>query len=55
MSRGAQDAMQNDKTVLFGLVSDKRKPRKSKPFTFMWNLKYGTNEHINKTEIDSQT
>ena len=23
--------------------------------TFMWNLKYGTNEHIYKTETDSQT
>ena len=23
--------------------------------TYMWNLKYGTNEHIYKTETDSQT
>ena len=23
--------------------------------TYMWNLKYDTNEHIYKTEIDSQT
>ena len=23
--------------------------------TYMWNLKYGTNEPIYKTEIDSQT
>ena len=23
--------------------------------TYMWNLKYGTNEHIYKTEMDSQT
>ena len=22
---------------------------------YMWNLKYGTNEHIYKTEMDSQT
>ena len=22
--------------------------------TYMWNLKYGTNEHIHKTQIDSQ-
>jgi len=23
--------------------------------TYMWNLKYGTNEHIYNTETDSQT
>ena len=23
--------------------------------TYMWNLKYGTNEHIYRTETDSQT
>ena len=23
--------------------------------TYMWNLKYDTNEHINKTETDTQT
>ena len=23
--------------------------------TYLWNLKYGTNEPIHKTEIDSQT
>ena len=24
-------------------------------FTYMWNLKYDTNEHICKTKTDSQT
>ena len=24
-------------------------------FTYMWNLKYDTNEHIYKTETDSET
>ena len=35
----------------------KSEPERQTPYdiTYMWNLKYDTNEHIYKTETDSQT
>ena len=33
----------------------KRERQVSSDIAYMWDLKYDTNEHIYKTEIDSQT
>ena len=32
-----------------------KEKEKCRMISHMWNLKYGTNEHIYKTQIDSQT
>ena len=36
-------------------LSKSERERQIYDITYMWNLKYGTNEHIYKTETDSYT
>ena len=36
-------------------VNQKEKDKNPYDFTYMWNIKYDTNESICKTETDSQT
>ena len=40
--------------IILSKVSKKEKD-KYHDITYMWNLKYDTNEHIYETETDSQT
>ena len=41
--------------IILSEVSQKKKRQISYGITYMWNLKYDTNELIYKTETDSQT
>ena len=41
--------------IIVSEVSQKEKDKYHMIITYMWNLKYGTNEPIYKTETDSQT
>ena len=41
--------------IILNEVSQKEKDKYYVIFTYIWNLKYGTNEPIYKTEADSQT
>ena len=41
--------------IMLSEVSQKEKDKYRKIITFVWNLKYGINEPIYKTETDSQT
>ena len=41
--------------IILSEVKSERERQISYDITYMWNLKYGTNEPIYKTETDSQT
>ena len=41
------------KIIILSKVGQKEKDKYD--ITYMWNLKYNTNEHIYETETDSQT
>ena len=41
--------------VILNEVNQKRERQMPHDITYMWNLKYDVNEHIYKTETDSQT
>ena len=42
-------------SIILSEVNQREKDKDHYDITYMWNLKYGTNELIYKTETDSQT
>ena len=41
--------------IILNKIKSEREKQVLNDITYMWNLKYDTNEHIYKTEPDSQT